>query len=222
MRLFKALPLTLLLLISVNIFAQKAEKLFNGKNLKGWYAFDAEHGKYPKADQLFQSQDGMIRLFGPSAGYLMSKKSYSEFELTAEFRWNIEDGFEHKSTTKNSGLMYLVPETAKDTIWPQGIQFQIKEGSTGDFILLQNVTIVKSGERNEPGRSVVLQKDIAAENTVGDWNEITIRVEDGKITQYLNGRLVNEGQQASVKTGRILLQYEGFPIDFKNIQVLKL
>ncbi|WP_372773340.1 DUF1080 domain-containing protein [Mangrovibacterium sp.] len=222
MRYFKALLLTFLLLTSVNVFAQKATKLFNGKNLNGWYAFNAEHGKPTKADQLFQAQDGMIRLFGPTVGYLMSKKSYTEFEITAEFRWNIAEGFEHKSTKKNSGLMYLVPETAKDTIWPQGIQFQIKEGATGDFILLKNVTIEKNGERNDPGASVVLPKDIAAENKPGEWNQITIRVEDGKISQYLNGRLVNEGQQASVKKGRILLQYEGFPIDFKNIHILKL
>ena len=65
--------------------------------------------------------------------------------------------------------------TAKDTLWPQGIQFQIKEGATGDFILLQNVTLEQNGARNEPGRSVVISKSENAENAAGEWNQIEIK-----------------------------------------------
>ncbi|WP_163707531.1 3-keto-disaccharide hydrolase [Mangrovibacterium lignilyticum] len=209
-------------LSGINSYAQKPSQLYNGKNLNGWYAFDSASGKHKKANELFQASDNMIRMFGPEAGYLMSKKSYNEFELTAEFRWNTVENFTRKNNKKNSGLMYLVPESAKDTLWPQGIQFQIKEGSTGDFILLQNVTLEQKGTRNDPGRSVVLGKDKDAEMPTGEWNKIRIRVESGKVSQYLNGELVNEGIKPSVNNGRILLQYEGFPIDFRNIEITKL
>jgi len=212
----------ILLLISQAISAQKMIPLFNGENLKGWYAFSAEDGKLKQAEDLFPVSENMIRLFGSKAGYLMSKESFSDFALDAEFRWNTDEKAERKSQKKNSGLMYLVPKSAKDTLWPQGIQFQIKEGSTGDFILLQNVTLEQNGARNEPGRSVVVSKSENAENAAGEWNKIEIRVKKGSIKQYLNGRLVNEGRYPSVTKGRILLQYEGYPIDFRNIEIQKL
>ncbi len=213
---------TLLLLFSGALSAQKNIKLFNGENLNGWYAFSKEDGILKDADQLFHVSDQVIRLYGPKAGYLMSKKSFVEFVLKAEFRWNNDEKFERKNQKRNSGLMYLVPQSAKDTLWPQGIQFQIKEGATGDFILLQNVTLEQNGARNEPGRSVVISKSENAENAAGEWNQIEIRVEKGEIKQFLNDKLVNEGRYPSVTKGRILLQYEGYPIDFRNIEIQKL
>ena len=41
------------------------------------------------------------------------------------------------------------------------------------------------------------------------------------MTQRLNGKLVNKGTESSVNQGRILLQYEGFPIDFRKITIKK-
>lgn len=213
--------LLILLLFGLTAGAQKSTSLFNGKNLKGWYAF-TESGKANKPETVFKAEGGLIRLYGPTAGYLMSTKSFGSFELTAEFRWNTDTTFVRKSPKMNSGLMYLVPVTAKDTLWPQGIQFQIKEKSTGDFVLLQQVTIEQNGKPSAPGRSVVLTKTEDAEKPAGEWNQLTVRVENGVVSQYLNGRLVNRGSNPSVTGGRILLQYEGFPIDFRNLHIHQL
>jgi len=219
---FRITAIIILLLSSTTIFAQKSISLFNGDNLKGWYAFSTEDGKLKNAEDLFVVSDNTIHLLGKKAGYLMSKKSFNDFDLKAEFRWNTDENAARRSDKKNSGLMYLVPKSAKDTLWPQGIQFQIKEGATGDFILLQNVTLEKNGTRNEPGRSVVISKNENAEKTAGEWNTIEIRVEKGIVKQYLNGKLVNEGRYPSVTKGRILLQFEGYPIDFRSIEITKL
>ena len=35
----------------------------------------------------------------------------------------------------------------------------------------------------------------------------------------LNGKLVNEGSKPSVPEGRILLMYEGYPIDFRKVEI---
>ena len=45
---------------------------------------------------------------------------------------------------------------------------------------------------------------------------------NGKIKQYLNGKLVNEATDASSREGRISLNYEGSAIDFKNIKLRKI
>jgi hypothetical protein len=199
--------------------AQSAIKLFNEKNLEGWYTYEPETGKHTNATDLFSVEQNMIRLFGNKAGYLMSEQSFRDFKLTVEFRWNIDTTFIRKNNTKNSGVMYLVPTETPDVLWPKGIQFQIKEGSTGDFILLQEVTLTVNGKQTEPGRSVVVKGIEDTSNPFGEWNTLVVTSENGKIRQELNGKLINEGSNPSVTEGRILLQYEGFPIDFRKVEI---
>jgi hypothetical protein len=202
--------------------AQKNIKLFNGKNLKGWYAFGSDSIKHENAADLFKMDKNMIRLYGKNAGYLMSNQSFSDFELTVEYKWNMDTTFVRKNNSKNSGVMYLVPSKTPDVLWPKGIQFQIKEGATGDFILLQEVTLKVKGEKTVPGKSVVSKRFTDAEKPFGDWNNLKVVLEKGNIKQILNDQLVNEGTDASVTEGRILLQYEGFPIDFRKVEIKKL
>ena len=219
MRLFHLTSLGLLLLIPVSLMARKKEKLFNKKKHNEWYAFEEKSGRHINAAGSFSVDRKMIRLYGPHAGYLMTNRSFSNFQLTAKFRWNTDRSFVRKNTSKNSGLMYLVPREVTDTLWPKGIQFQIKEGACGDFILLQGTTLNVQGKIQGQGRSVVVKRIADAEKPAGSWNTLQIRVKDGTVEQILNGTLVNKGSISTPKEGRILLQYEGFPIDFKNIEI---
>lgn len=211
-----------LILISQLSNAQTAIQLFNQNNLEGWYAYEQDSGKHLNASELFVVENQMIRLYGNKAGYLMSEQSFNDFQLTVEFRWNIDTTFIRKSNKKNSGVMYQVPTDAPDMLWPKGIQFQIKEGATGDFILLQEVTLRINGEKTESGKSVVVKRLEDAAKPIGEWNTLVVILVNGKLTQELNGKLVNEGFEPSVSEGRILLQYEGFPIDFRKVVIEKL
>lgn len=213
------LIIVLLIMFPLLIKAQTKVELFNQKDFSGWYAYDLEAGKQNDASKLFSIHDKTIRLYGAHAGYLMSEKSYTNFKLTAEYRWNTDTTFIRKNDKKNSGLMYLVPNDTPDELWPKGIQYQIKEGATGDFVLLKNVTLEIKGENIGPGASVVSKNFFNAAKPIGEWNTIEIIVNGGKVIQKLNNQLVNEGENPSVTTGRILLQYEGFPIDFRKIEL---
>ncbi len=190
--------------------------------MQGWYAYEAEKGKMENPLEMFSVQDTMIRMFGKRAGYLMSEKSFKNFQLTVEFKWNMDTSFARKSDKKNSGVMYLVPRSTKDTLWPQGIQFQIKDGATGDFVLLQNLTLLIKGQKTEPGKSMVVKRMTDASKPDNEWNTLIVTVRKGSVKQELNGQLVNEGTAPSVSSGRILLQYEGFPIDFRKVEIKKL
>ena len=213
---------SILIICSQWAYSQKNIKLFNGKDLNGWYAFNEESGKKENAIEIFNVENKMIRMYGTKAGYLMSNMEFSDFKLTMEYRWNLDTTFARKNNSKNSGVMYLVPKESSDMLWPKGIQFQIKENATGDFVLLQDVTLVIKGEKSVPGKSVVCKRFVDAEKPFGEWNTVEIISENGKITQMLNGKLVNEGTDASVQKGRILLQYEGFPIDFRKLEIKKI
>ncbi len=179
------------------------------------YAFSKETGK-TVPDSLFKIEDGHIIMEAEHAGYLVTKKEYRNFKLQAKFRWIVKPGQKPK---RNSGVMYYVAKGQEDALWPSGYQYQIKTKSTGDFILLKNTTIVVNDTLCGPGASVGVKHFTDAEKAAGEWNEITVIAKNGVVQQYLNGTLVNEGKDASVEKGRILFQYEGYPIEFKDIFV---
>ncbi len=214
----------LLLLFKSNFsIAQKIISLFNQKDLKEWYAFEPQTGRHKNAQEIFVVENKMIRCYGEKIGYLMSKKSFRNFKLTVDFRWNTDTTFVKKNSIKNSGVMYLVPKETPDELWPRGIQFQIKEGgATGDFILLQETTLTINGTPTSPGKSVVAKNFEQAEKPINDWNTLIVSCNNGTITHELNGIVVNKGINPSVSKGRILLQYEGFPIDFRKVEIIKL
>lgn len=191
------------------------------KNLstKDWYAFTKTNSERLAPSKVYEFADGMIRMHGENIGYLITKKGHNNFELSLEYRWNIEEKFNRGNGKKNSGVMYNIPVDSPDNIWPKGIQFQIKENTTGDFIFLDKITAKVNGKLVEAGASVTSPKFIANENPYGEWNTIVIKSFNGKITQYLNGKLVNECMEASSVEGKISLNYEGSPIDFRNIQL---
>ena len=218
---FAVLSLPFVMLFSVSKAQETNTKLFNGKNLKAWYAYVKSTGKHLDATEVFSVEDGVVKFSGDENGYLMSLDTFRNFHLIVEYKWDINPPENKKSKTKNSGIMYHVPIDAQDTFWPRGIQFQVKEGSTGDFVLLDNVTIQVNDSTNQPGKSVAMKRFTDAENPIGEWNKVEITSKNGTCTQKLNGKLVNEGKNASVTSGRILLQYEGYPIYFRKMEIVR-
>ena len=212
---FKKIIVTFSILFLLNSCAVQQKKF--SKN--DWYAFTKANAERVAPSKIYEFTDGMVRMYGANIGYLMTKKSYKNFELSLEFQWNIEEKFNMGNGKKNSGIMYNIPADSPDKIWPKGIQFQLKENKTGDFIFLDNVTAKVNGKFVEAGASVTSPKFSSNENPYGEWNSITIISYNGKITQYLNGKLVNECVEASSAEGKISLNYEGSPIDFRNIQL---
>lgn len=55
-------------------------------------------------------------MHGDNIGYLMTDKSYKNFELALKFRWNVEDKYNKSKAKKNSGVMYNIPTDSPDNI----------------------------------------------------------------------------------------------------------
>lgn len=212
---FKKSIFAIVLLFILNSCAVQQKSL----SMNDWYAFTKSNASRQEPSKVYDFSEGMIRMYGDENSCLMSKESYKNFELTLEYRWNIDEKFNKKKSIKNSGVMYNIPLDASDRIWPKGIQFQIKENTTGDFIFLDQVTAKINGKQVEAGASVVTPRFLGNEKPYGEWNTVVIRSFNGKISQYLNGKLVNECTEASSTEGKISLNYESSPIDFKNIKL---
>jgi 3-keto-disaccharide hydrolase len=53
----------------------------------------------------------------------------------------------------------------------------------------------------------------------GQWNVVELLSDGDHITYWVNGKLVNEGTDASVTRGKILFQSEGAEVSFRNIEI---
>ena len=58
-----------------------------------------------------------------------------------------------------------------------------------------------------------------AEKPNGEWNTIEVICDGDKITNIVNGVVVNEGTEASVTKGKILLQSEGAEVFFRKVEL---
>jgi hypothetical protein len=112
-------------------------KLFNGKNFDGLYTWLSDK-KYEDPRKVFTIKDGMIHISGDGFGYFCTKKAYKDYHLVAEYRWGDKTWQHRKGKTKDSGIIVHCqePDGSYSNTFMAGIEAQIIEGGTGDFIVV--------------------------------------------------------------------------------------
>jgi hypothetical protein len=204
------------------LFGQEKVELFNGNDLKGWHAYSKSTGSVADAGKVFTVKDHMLVLSGPENGYIMTNDTFKNFKIIAEYRWELNVPEDQMKRTKNSGIMYNIPASLRDTLWPKGILCDVRVGLTGDFFLLNGATLTVKDSISKPAKAVVFPMFFEAEKPAGEWNTVEITSLNGKCTSIVNGQLVNEGINGSPTSGRILIQYERYPILFRKFELIKL
>lgn len=186
----------------------KQVALFNGEDFSGWTRFVAD----PNTDvnDLWQIRSGVLYCAGKPNGYIRTQDRYKNYHLHVEWRW--------PETPTNSGV--LLHANGADEVWPACIECQLKAGSAGDLVLINGTGISVDGvsQKNSARRFVVIEKKSpTSELPAGQWNSYDIYCKGDSIRCLVNGALQNEGTDTSVASGRICLQSEGSPIEFRNI-----
>lgn len=191
----------------------KTIKLFNGKDLTGWKTFIDPSKKNAKPEDIWSVTDGVIKCKGKPVGYLLSEDEYDNYVLRFEWRWPDADG-----KGGNSGCFVHV--VGDDKIWPKGVEAQLMADHAGDFWLVDGAKLTIDPERQDKGteRHYYRTKD-GVEKPRGEWNQYEITCDGDKITLVINGQEVNVGTDSELTKGRILLQSEGAPIEFRNIEL---
>jgi hypothetical protein len=181
-------------------FAQKKEKLFNGKDLTGWIIYGTE--KWYVEDGLLVSESGPDKEYG----YLGTEKSYQDFEINLEFKQedNGNSGVFIRSTvdgTKVSGWQVEVAPPGNDT----------------------------GGIYESYGRGWLIKPDPAKDKALkfGEWNKMKIVVKGGRVTSYVNGQMMVDYEDDKIKEGKggVLLQIHdggGIKVYWRNIVLKKL
>lgn len=182
--------------------------LFNGKDLIGWKLFVPDPGH--DVTKTWSVLDSMIRCEGKPNGYIRTEKNYANYLLHVEWRWPEKGG--------NSGV--LIHNSGDDIVWPKSLECQLASGNAGDFWAIGGVEFkehAEAGQRVSGRRTVKLKS--SSEKPVGQWNAYDIVCKDNWIVVLVNGVLQNVATNCSEKSGRICLQSEGTPIEFRNIYI---
>ena len=191
--------------------------LFNGKDLEGWTVFirHADKSTDPRSDPkgVFKVEDGVLHVSGQEFGGLTTVDEFESYRLVVEFKWGTKKWPPREKVVRDSGiLMHCV---GPEKVWTKSIECQIQEHDCGDFWMVDGTTL-KVGGKVEPRFK---KKTTDAEKPTGEWNTVEVICDGGKITNIVNGVVVNEGTDASVTKGKILLQSEGAEIFFRKVEI---
>jgi hypothetical protein len=196
----KVILVALLLVGMQTVYAQKKEKLFNGKDLTGWTVYGTEKWYVEKGVLVSES--------GPDKGYgyLGTTAEYGDFEVELEFKQeaNGNSGVFIRSTvdgTKVSGWQVEVAPPGNDT----------------------------GGIYESYGRGWLIKPDPEKDKALkfGEWNTMRIVVQGDRVISYVNGvEMVNYAdEKIGAGKGGVLLQIHdggGIKVYWRNIVLKKL
>lgn len=191
-------------------------RLFNGNDLDNWIMYIADSAADP--GDVFYVEDGLLNVKGIPNGYIRTKESYSDYLLHVEWRWVEEP--------KNSGVLLHIQ--GEDRLWPLCIEAQLMHGNAGDLVLISegsgitvNDTTHLIGEGEGQFETISKFRE-SSEKPAGKWNVYEIKCSGDLIELKVNGILQNRGHDATLRKGKIGIQSEGGPMEFRNIFLEKI
>ena len=176
-------------------------RLFNGKDLAGW-TFSS-----PANKQAWGVREGILTNTGRPTGYLCTEEDYTNYVIRLQMR-HLGKG--------NCGV--LLRKVGPDKVWPRSIEAQGQYRAMGDIWNIDKFPM-KADPTRTRGRHTRKQYP-TNEKEVGGWNEYEIYLNNGDLRIYVNGLLQNTAAECWETPGRICLQSEGSPVEFRNIVLL--
>jgi hypothetical protein len=222
--------------------------LFNGTDLSGFSAFREPQTSLSaeQAAAIFKVEAGAIHVYGDApdqstqARYtLVTLRSYSKYKLTLEYQWGTKKFAPYTDLVRyprDAGVLFHLHGDTKK-VWPSSIEFQIKDGTTGDiFALYARCTSLASGggttfvpaekggtEKLVNGSDGFVQHGRSENFELPGWNQLLLEVRGGSATFSVNGQVVNQVLSTMDRTGKpvesgpIALQAEHAEVFYRNI-----
>jgi len=179
-------------------YAPVAVRLFNGEDLAGWTT--SSDG----CKDTFAVRGGVITDTGRPAGYLRTEKDYASYTLHLQMR-HVKPG--------NSGV--LVRMVGRDKVWPKSIEAQGQSGSMGDIWNIDRFGMKAVPERTRGRHTRKAHR--SNERAIGEWNDYEITLDGGDLEIRVNNLVQNTATECDEVAGKICLQAEGSPKEFRNI-----
>jgi len=227
--------------------------LFNGVDLTGFEAFrEPETALTPaQTGEIFKVEDGAIRVYGDAADQstqarytLVTVGRYRKYKLWLEYKWGTKKFAPYTDLVRyprDAGVLFHL-HGATQQVWPPSIEFQIKDGTTGDIfaIYARCTSLADDGgtvfvsaaaggtEKLVNGSNGFVQHGRSENFEVPDWNQLLLEVDGGTATFSVNGHVVNQVLSVMDKTGSpvasgaIALQAEHAEVYYRNIELQEL
>ncbi len=197
-------------------------ELFNGKDLTGWHVDVPAMDSDPNVKSPFLVRDGLLVSMGEPNGHLITDEVYENYRLEVQYRFAGEPG--------NCGvLVYASTPRALYEMFPRSIEVQMMHENAGDFwCIVEDITVPNMEDRRGPRENWgitegkerrILNLTDGSENPVGEWNTMVIEVLGNAIKVWVNGDLVNYGEDATASKGQIALQAEGAEVEFRQVRL---
>ena len=152
----------------------------------------------------WKAEGGVFQCNGTPNGYLCTRKSYSNYVLTLEFRYPEQAG--------NSGVFHYI--SGEHKVWPACVEVQGLYPRLAQIFPLGGAEGPRS-DGDEEART-------RARKPHTEWNHLEITSQDGVIGAKLNGVFIGQSGPYPVRQGPIGLQSEGAPVHFRNIEIREL
>ena len=163
--------------------------LFDGQSLDNWNKI---------GDANWTLADGVVTA-DKGTGFLVSKNSYGDFQLRAEF-W--------VDPTANSGIFIRATD-------PKRV--------TGQNAYEVNIFDTRPDPSYGTGAIVNVAKVSPMPKAGNQWNNYDITAKGGEFTVILNGiKTVDGAKDAKLPKGRIALQYGGGIVRFRKVEIRQL
>lgn len=195
--------------------AQGWQLLFDGKTLAGWHvsvppqrSAPSVPSQPPQPGQVgvaapcthrdatpagashWEVVDGLLTACGEPTGYLTSDRSYRNFVLSIEFKCGADT---------NSGVFVRAPQEAG------GYEVQIWRQQPAGYNTGAIVGTAKTA------RDYAFKAD--------QWNRYQITADGDHLVVELNGETTLDIHDAKFAEGHLRLQYQQFPIAFRNVKI---
>jgi hypothetical protein len=132
-------------------------RLFNGKNLDGWYCCLQKSGVQPLPNDYVRVDDGVIRLLaqapgttGLETGFLATTAALGDCRIRVEYRWGVNRFAPRAEAARDNGVLYNI--VGPDRVYPSSVEFQLIEGNVGDASFLQGTRGVQGTVEGFPSR----------------------------------------------------------------------
>jgi hypothetical protein len=187
------------------------QDLFNGKDLAGWFNINCAPGTW-------RAEEGMIRCTGFPTGQMRTDRMYENFVLDVEWR--------HLKPQGNAGIMVWADGvTAPGVPFCRAVEVQVLDGRKGDSFTSDGDVFPIHGATMQPENARGGMRAFPTEARAKpspEWNHFRISCVEGTIRLAVNGKIVTQGRESSLRKGYICLESEGSPADFRNLRIKEL
>ena len=200
----------------------KTKALFNGKDLNGWHADVPAMDQNPDTVNPFIVRDSLLVSLGTPGGHLITDSMYSNYRLTAEYRFAGKPG--------NCGLLvHASTPRALYKMFPQSLEVQMMHQNAGDFwCIVEDITVPDMEARRGPKESWGITEGKnrripnltdGSEKPVGEWNRMVVECFADTIKVWVNDVPVNYGFNCTTTKGQIAVQAEGSEVEFRRLEL---